>query len=33
VGDPVQGDGDIIAKLPVLISLSPTAIDLVRAAG
>ena len=33
VGDPVQGDGDIIAKLPVLITLSPTAIDLVRAAG
>jgi diacylglycerol kinase (ATP) len=33
VGDPVQGDGDIIAKLPVLITLSPTAIDLVRGAG
>ena len=31
VGDPVQGDGDIIARLPVLITLSPTAIDLVRA--
>ena len=31
VGDPVQGDGDIIAKLPVLITLSPTAIELVRA--
>ncbi len=30
VGDPVQGDGDIIARLPVLITLSPTAIDLVR---
>jgi len=33
VGDPVQGDGDIIAKLPVLITLSPTAIDLVRASA
>ena len=32
-GDPVQGDGDIIARLPVRITLSPTAIDLLRPAG
>jgi diacylglycerol kinase (ATP) len=29
-GDPVQGDGDIIATLPVSIELSPIVIDLLR---
>ena len=28
-GDPVQGDGDIIAHLPVRIDLDPTALSLV----
>jgi len=28
-GDPVQGDGDIIARLPVRIDLDPTALSLV----
>jgi YegS/Rv2252/BmrU family lipid kinase len=28
-GDPVQGDGDIIARLPVTIDLDPTALSLV----
>ena len=31
-GDPVQGDGDIIARLPVRIALSPTTIELLRPA-
>jgi len=31
-GDPVQGDGDVIARLPVRIALSPTAIELLRPA-
>ena len=30
VGDPVQGDGDLIARLPVTIELSPTSIGLRR---
>ena len=30
VGDPVQGDGDIIARLPVTIELSPVALELMR---
>jgi YegS/Rv2252/BmrU family lipid kinase len=29
-GDPVQGDGDIIARLPVTIELSPVALELMR---
>ena len=29
-GDPVQGDGDIIARLPVAIELSPVALELMR---
>jgi diacylglycerol kinase family enzyme len=29
-GDPVQGDGDIVARLPVSIELSPRRLDLVR---
>jgi YegS/Rv2252/BmrU family lipid kinase len=29
-GDPVQGDGDIIAQLPVTIELSPVALELMR---
>ncbi|MEA2780254.1 MAG: diacylglycerol kinase [Rhodospirillaceae bacterium] len=32
-GDPVQGDGDIIARLPVTIELSPVAIELLRPAA
>ena len=28
-GDPVQGDGDIIARLPVTIDLDPTTLSLV----
>ena len=31
-GDPVQGDGDLIGRLPVTIELSPVAISLMRAA-
>ena len=30
IGDPVQGDGDIIARLPVTIELSPVALELMR---
>jgi diacylglycerol kinase (ATP) len=29
-GDPVQGDGDIIARLPVTIELSPVSLELMR---
>ena len=29
-GDPVQGDGDIIAHLPVTIELSPVSLELMR---
>jgi diacylglycerol kinase (ATP) len=29
-GDPVQGDGDIIARLPVTIALSPVTLELMR---
>jgi diacylglycerol kinase (ATP) len=31
-GDPVQGDGDIIARLPATIELSPIALELLRPA-
>lgn len=33
LGDPVQGDGDTIARLPVEISIVPDAVDLVFAKG
>ena len=33
VGDPVQGDGDVIARLPVEISIVPDAVELVFAAN
>ena len=29
-GDPVQGDGDIIARLPVTIELSAVSLELMR---
>lgn len=32
-GDPVQGDGDLIGRLPVTIELSPISIGLMRPAG
>ena len=33
LGDPVQGDGDTIARLPVEISIVPDAVDLIFARG